>query len=268
MTWAAFFTNADGTIYGRYGTRSGRKEGATRDISLEGFKKALQGALELHRRYSEAPEKTQPELAGKQPQHKEVWKKAQDIPMLKKRKLAIPFSGRPNTHMSCIHCHMIPNHELWSMYNRKKPIPDSKIWPFPLTNAIGMAMNPKERATVQRVIDGTLAAEAGLVAGDEIRRFDGQAILSTADLQWVLHTAENPDQLSIDIERDGQAQSLSLQLEKGWRQRLFDWRFTNMQLMNWWSRSTVALSRSSKPSALVSVRKGSRSRSGASTRRR
>lgn len=233
MTWSAFFTNSDGTIYGRYGTRTGGREGAMRDISLAGFKAALVGALDLHRRYSDAPQNTQPELAGKQPQYKVAWKRAQDIPMLKKRKLAIPFRGRPNTHTSCIHCHHIPNHEMWSMYDRKKAIPDHKIWPFPMPDAIGMHMNPKQRATVTRVLDGTPAAMAGVQSGDEIVRFGGQAILSTADLQWVLHNAKNPDQLSLDIERAGQTQSLSIQLEEGWRDQIVDWRFFNLQLMNW-----------------------------------
>ncbi len=49
LTFAAFFLNADGTIYGRFGTRS--DEAAMRDISMEGLRKALQGALELHEAY-------------------------------------------------------------------------------------------------------------------------------------------------------------------------------------------------------------------------
>src|SRR3989442_14557967 len=35
LTFAAFFVNADRTIYGRYGSRSDRKD-ATKDISIEG----------------------------------------------------------------------------------------------------------------------------------------------------------------------------------------------------------------------------------------
>lgn len=233
MTWAAFFSNADGTIYGRYGTRTGGREGAMKQISLSGFKEALVGALELHERYTEAPQNTAPELAGKQPQYRAPWKRAQDIPMIKKRKLAIPFQGKPNTHRSCIHCHHIPNHEMWSMYDSRKPIPDHKIWPFPMPNVIGMHMDARERATVMEVAKGTPAAEAGVQVGDEIMRFDGQAILSTADMQWVLHNAENPDQLSLHVQRDGQLEELSIELGEGWRDQIVDWRFFNLQLMNW-----------------------------------
>ena len=44
LTFAAFFMNADKTIYGRYGTRSERKD-ATKDIPIESFREALAAAL-------------------------------------------------------------------------------------------------------------------------------------------------------------------------------------------------------------------------------
>ena len=50
LTFSVFFMNADKTVYGRYGTRSDNKQ-ATRDISIEGFGKALDGALKLHAAY-------------------------------------------------------------------------------------------------------------------------------------------------------------------------------------------------------------------------
>ena len=45
MTWAVFFMNADGTIYGRYGTRSAMRQQSSRDISLPGFKRSIAAAL-------------------------------------------------------------------------------------------------------------------------------------------------------------------------------------------------------------------------------
>src|SRR5262249_31385421 len=50
LSFAAFILNADRTIYGRFGTRSHRTE-SERDVSVEGFGKALAAALELHRQY-------------------------------------------------------------------------------------------------------------------------------------------------------------------------------------------------------------------------
>src|ERR1044071_6075824 len=62
LTFAVFFMNADRTIYGRYGSRSERKD-ATRDISIEGFRQALAAALELHKHFPS----NKASLAGKQP---------------------------------------------------------------------------------------------------------------------------------------------------------------------------------------------------------
>jgi hypothetical protein len=50
-TWCAFFLNADRTIYGRYGTRASRGADLGVDVSLAGFEKALEGALEVHAGY-------------------------------------------------------------------------------------------------------------------------------------------------------------------------------------------------------------------------
>ena len=48
LTWAAMFMNADGTVYGRFGTRS--IEGAMAHISVDALKNAMSRALDLHRR--------------------------------------------------------------------------------------------------------------------------------------------------------------------------------------------------------------------------
>src|SRR5690606_19866869 len=50
QSFAVFLLNADGTIYGRFGTRSHRTEWYG-DVSIEGLVKALQKALELHAEY-------------------------------------------------------------------------------------------------------------------------------------------------------------------------------------------------------------------------
>src|SRR5262245_43725809 len=47
QSFAVFLLNADGTIYGRFGTRSHRTSWAD-DVSIEGLAQALRGGLELH----------------------------------------------------------------------------------------------------------------------------------------------------------------------------------------------------------------------------
>ena len=50
QSFAVFMFNADGTIYGRFGTRSDRTEWIG-DVSVDGLAKALEGALELHENF-------------------------------------------------------------------------------------------------------------------------------------------------------------------------------------------------------------------------
>ena len=50
LSFAAYFLNPDKTIYGRFGSRSDHKE-AERDISIEGFRKAMLAAIDLHDKY-------------------------------------------------------------------------------------------------------------------------------------------------------------------------------------------------------------------------
>ncbi len=88
--------NADGTIYGRYSTRS--IAGPMAHNSMKSLKNAMKRALQLHENYPT----NKASLAGKRGA-KPKWKKALDIPALRRqfaKKLMQP-AGRGN----CIHCH-------------------------------------------------------------------------------------------------------------------------------------------------------------------
>ena len=233
LTWAIFFMNHDGTIYGRYGSRSGRGKVSEREISLGGFKKSLRGAMALHTRYAKDKEGVGKELAGKVAKTKSPWQKPELIPSLKQNaRLNRPFMGEAGRHGGCIHCHMVPTNEVLSLRAAKKPIPDKKFWPYPMPDEVGFRMDPGEMATVQNVDEETAAAEAGFKKGDRILRLAGQPILSTADIQWVLHNAGDPAKLPVEVRRKGQLRQLELSLKKGWRRELGDWRFINIGLQN------------------------------------
>src|SRR4051794_40481981 len=60
LSFAAYLMHPDGTIYGRFGTRSGRPE--EEDISLEGLRRAMEAALRMHANH----ETVKPMLAAKQ----------------------------------------------------------------------------------------------------------------------------------------------------------------------------------------------------------
>ncbi|MDD9974525.1 MAG: hypothetical protein OXU27_10995, partial [Candidatus Poribacteria bacterium] len=99
LTFAVFFMNADKTIYGRFGTRA-EYENAAKDISIEGFKGALEAALTLHNEYPDnkavLAAKTGPEPIKKTPEA---------FPALLRYSSTLNFNGR--IEGQCIHCHQI-----------------------------------------------------------------------------------------------------------------------------------------------------------------
>lgn len=231
LTWAAFYMNADETIYGRYGSRSGLRERSENEISLPGFKASLRGALALHERYVADPEAVAPQLAGKVSPAPPVWERAEDMPSIGPRFAQRFLGDRRSAQGNCIHCHMVPQNELRSLRATGKSIPDKLLFPYPMPDQVGFRMDPAAMATVDGVVPGSAAESAGLRAGDVIESVQGQAILSTADIQWVLHNAGDPATLEIDVVRGEERARLSLQLAAGWRTQLADWRFVNKVLL-------------------------------------
>ena len=235
MTWAVFYLNADGTIYGRYGTRTAMGNGSDSEISVEGFKESMTAALVLHSRFIENPEAVRKEVAGKQSVNKPRWPQPEKIPTLARNEMMkTPFRGfsdKPHLRahgVGCIHCHMVQSAEIMSLRELGEIIPDRKIWPYPMPWTIGLHMEPKSRSTVKRVVGGSVADSAGLRGGDSLIQLDGQTILSTADIQWVLHHADSEAEIPIQYRREGEVKEGTLKLPQNWRQKLGDWRFTNL----------------------------------------
>ncbi len=224
LTFAVVFMHADGAIYGRFGSRSERHD-AEKDISLEGFSAALDGVLALHKSYP-ANERF---LTGKQPQPTE-YKTPDDYPSLRgKYKTLLDYEGQVT--QSCMHCHQVLDAEREIFRKARKPIPDKLLFPHPMPNVIGLSMDPKERAKVAAVEARSAAAAAGLQRGDEILTLNGQAIVSTADIQWVLHTADESDQIEALLRRGDEKKQLTITLDKGWRQRTdIAWRVSSWEL--------------------------------------
>jgi len=226
LTFAVFFLNADRTIYGRFGTRS-HHEDAERDISLEGFNKAMAGALELHRDYAAV----KASLAGKTgpaPRHE----RPEQYPTLRQFRPTFDFAAKGH---NCMHCHQLGDAERQVYRTAGKPIPDEALFPYPMPDVIGLKLDPQEKAKVVEVAADSAAAKAGLKRGDELVSLEGQPLLSIADVQWVLHNVRDngtePAKLKAKARRGGETVDVSLTLEQGWRRRGdISWRATSWEL--------------------------------------
>ena len=78
------------------------------------------------------------------------------------------------------------------------------------------------------------AARAGLKAGDQLDRLDGQRVLSHMDVSWVLErTAKKGADLPLRVIRNGKARDTILKLADGWRRGTplqFAWRPSKWRL--------------------------------------
>ncbi|MBC8352149.1 MAG: PDZ domain-containing protein [Planctomycetes bacterium] len=212
QSFAVFFLNADKTIYGRFGTRSHRTEWFG-DVSLKGLASSMQGALQLHAGYPDNASS----LSAKRGPKPDV-ASPELYPSLKD-KFTDSLNYQGNVVKSCIHCHQIGDAQRDAYRVAGKPLPESLLFPYPHPKALGLILDPDQRATVKDVESGTPAAQAGFKAGDTIESINRQPLLSIADVQWALHqTPASGAQLIASVSRDGQAKEIKLSLGEGWRQ--------------------------------------------------
>jgi hypothetical protein len=222
LSFAVLFTDADLTIYGRFGTRSGRPE--EQDISLQGLRKAMAEALRMH--HDAAAVKRS--LAGKQVKPSR-FHTPRDYPSLSDRyKAELDYAGR--VAQSCIHCHQVRDAERQFYRSTGERFPEEVLYPYPDPEVVGLKLDPQEMAKVERVEPGSSAERDGFRPGDEIISLDGQPLLSIADVQWVLHNAPATAKLPARVRRGGTTIDLTMTLKEGWRRGDISWRPTTWGL--------------------------------------
>jgi hypothetical protein len=210
LTFAVVFMNHDGTIYGRFGTRSGRGH-ADHDITLAGLAETLSSVLSIHAEYPQ----NRDALAGKQPTRAK-YSVPEQYPALRKfpAKLDPVHGGH-----SCIHCHMILDAQRKDYRDRREAIPDELLFSWPLPQDVGLELDSRSRARVQRVRNHSPAQAAGFELGDQILALEDQPIVSAADVQWVLHRTAAPARLSARVRRGDKELDLVVSLPESWRRR-------------------------------------------------
>jgi hypothetical protein len=219
LTFAAFLMNADGTIYGRFGSRS--SQDAMEDMSMAGFRLALEGALDLHDDYPA----NRNALAGKQPVPPR-YERPEQYPSLASYTEDLDYEGE--VVRSCMHCHQINEAERMLYRDANEPVPDKVMFPWPAPRIIGLELDRLEQATISSVAPSSLADRAGLKVGDIIETIDSQPIVSIADVQWILHHADDGDHLRVRVSGTGGARYVTITLPAGWRKNTdIGWRVSS-----------------------------------------
>ena len=210
LSFSTMFFNGDGTVYGRYGSWTHQHDPL--DRTTAGFSRALEGALALHRGYP--ANKTS--LAGKQG-GPVPFKTPVEIPGLAgKYKAELDWEGK--VEQSCVHCHQVGDAFRTSYREQGKAVPEEWVFPFPKPETIGLALAPDHAARVESVAAGSIAAAAGLRAGDELISLGGQLLISPADVSWLLHRFSGAGKILAVVKRGSAAVDVALTLPPGWRE--------------------------------------------------
>lgn len=202
LTWMGFFLNADGIVYGRYGGRDA--ESADSRVSLAGLRYALEAALTRHRRMEthSSPPETKP------PRTVEQYPAARRLP-----------------ERACIHCHQVYDLRRESLQAAGKWRRE-ELWVYPLPENIGLTLDVDCGDRIARVAADSLAARAGLQAGDQLLTIDNLSIASFADVQYALQRAPSRGTLTITWQHHKETRKSELPLAEGWRKTDISWRWS------------------------------------------
>jgi serine protease Do len=202
LTWMGFFLNADGAVYGRYGGRDA--ESADSRVSLAGLRYALEAALARHRR----SETHSSALETKRPRTVEQYPAIRRLP-----------------ERACIHCHQVYDLRRESLQAAGKWRRE-ELWVYPVPENFGLTLDVDRGDRVARVADDSLAAGAGLQAGDRLLTIDKLPIASFADVQYALHRAPKQGTMTITWQRGKETHKQELPLAEGWRKTDISWRWS------------------------------------------
>ncbi|EAQ80255.1 Trx7/PDZ domain-containing (seleno)protein [Blastopirellula marina] len=226
QSFAAFLMNADGTIYGRYGTRSHQTE-EEGDVAIEGLAATLEKGLILHQIYPLNKDQFVAKTKGDKP----PVSTAEKFPHLKKRDFGEELDYDGQVVKSCIHCHQVGESYRVTYRLEGQAIPQKILFPYPHPKILGLIMDPKTAATVTEVTPDSPAAKAGFLAGDEILSLNGQPMVSMADIQWTLHHLQEEKSLDVTLRRGELMIKMDFPLPEDWKEQGdISWRVTSWDL--------------------------------------
>jgi len=225
QSFAILFFNADGTIYGRYGTRSHRTNWVD-DVSIKGLAAAMQSVLKLHEGFpasrNDFINKKGIPFAFSTPEQ---------FPLLKTKYTSkLVYEGK--VVQSCIHCHQIGEAIKQYAHTGGAKISEELLFPYPHPKVLGFIFDPSTSSVLLEVKAKSFADTAGFKSGDLVVSFNNQPIVSIADVQWVLNSIPTRGgNLSAVVLRKGENVSLKLDLPQAWRrQDDISWRSSSWEI--------------------------------------
>jgi hypothetical protein len=202
LTWAGFFLDAGGRVYGRYGGRDA--DSPDSKLSLAGLCYAMDSALAAHRRAGPA---------------------ARAEPPPPRRTVDQYPAARRLPETACVHCHQVYEFRRHDLQARGAWRLD-ELWVYPPPENVGLTLEVDRGDFVARVADGSPGARAGLLPGDRLVTVDGRPVASFADAQYALHKAGPAARLPVVWRRGGREMSAELDLPDGWRKTDVSWRWS------------------------------------------
>lgn len=214
VPYVAMFLNADGVVYGRYGTRVSEDRRNLPRHNLSSFRESLRRALELHQDYP----RNRTRLAAKRAVNRAP-AMVEDMTSFK----PFPPEHNPPGVANCIHCHTAGEAEVRETMTEGR-LAARDVWPFPLPDNIGLKIAADHGLKVESVRTGSPAERAGMRSGDVLLRLADQPLTSEADIQWALHHAPDEGSVPVAVRRGDRTVEAALSLEGEWRRGEVHWR--------------------------------------------
>ncbi|MCC7186969.1 MAG: PDZ domain-containing protein [Acidobacteria bacterium] len=190
-----FLMNADEQIYTRYG---GRDSAAVDSyLNLDSLELALKKGLDLHEQWKQGKLKAAPRPAPKFPR---------EYPLLVERTFA---------KNQCVECHLIGDFQ--NIHRQLDGTLDKKkhLWRSPDFKLIGITLDIPKGLVVKDAAGP--AAEAGMLAGDLIRAWNGTTVWTFGDAQYAYDMVDrNARQVKVRVERAGAERELTIALPIRW----------------------------------------------------
>jgi S1-C subfamily serine protease len=98
------------------------------------------------------------------------------------------------------------------------------LFVYPLPQTIGLTTDVSDGLQVTAVRSGSVAATAGIAAGDSLVSINGQPLVSLADVQWALHTTPNNGPLAVTLKRGSQTLERKIVVSGDWKRSDIAWR--------------------------------------------